>query len=501
MSALLAAVTQDSIDQTRQSIASSDLAKAFTQASSAVSGITNYSLERPAKFLVPVLTPLRNRIPRRMADGSIQANWRAFTGINTTAVELGLSDGNRGAVMSSTTADYYASYKQLGLEDSVTHAAKLAAGGFMDLLAAAQTHLLWATMLGEELLDLWGNTSNALGKPATPTAADITTGGAINFNTAVSIIVVPLSLQGYVSGSVAGGIKRQVTRTNADGTTDTYGGGSGIPSTAKVVTTANDAGTAHSISASTAAIAGTAAYAWFWGASGSETLGAITTINSTVITTAAGTGTQLASSLGASDYSTNGLVYDGVLTQVAKTGYGGYFAAMATGTAGTGTPLTGDNKGAVVEIDTALQAFWDNYRLSPDTIWVSSQEAKNITQKVLTAGTSGGQRFMINSNQGNITGGDLVTSYLNKFTLSGSKPLAVRLHPNLPPGTIFFDSEQIPYPMSEVDAPLVKRLREDYRAEVWPQTKRKVEFSVSFDGVLQNYFPAAYGMITNIGNG
>lgn len=500
MSQLLRAVTQESIDLTRKVLAEADVEKAFTQPSPGTSGIQNYSLERPAKFLVPVLTPLRNRIPRRPAMGGTQANWKAFTAINSGNLDIGLSDGNRGAVMGTTTADYFAVYKQMGLEDYVTRAAKLAAEGFMDLLAAAQTHLLWALMLGEEALDLGGNASLSLGTGGQPAASSSTTGGTIGQTTTVSIRVAPLSMQGYVSGSVAGGVRNSVTRTNADGSTDTYGGGTGIAGTAQSVTTPTDGLSTHSIAASVAVTQGAAAYAWFWGPSGSEVLGAITTINSVVITTAAGAGTQLASTCSI-DNSTNALIYDGILTQVAKSGYGGYFAAMPTGTAGTGTPLTADGRGGVVEIDLALKSFWDNHRLAPDTLWVSSQEAENITQKVLYAGAQGAQRFMINSNQGNITGGDMVTTYLNKFSLSGAKAMPIRLHPNLPAGTMFFDSETLPYPTSDVDEVLVKELREDYRAEVWPQTKRKVEFSVSFDGVLKNYAPFAYGMITNIGNG
>jgi hypothetical protein len=356
-------------------------------------------------------------------------------------------------------------------------------------------------MIAEEALDLWGNTSLNLGTGAQPAAADVASGGAIPFNTLVSIRVVPLSLQGLTSGTVASGIRASVTRSNADGTTDTYGGGSGIAGTARTVTTANDAQSAHSINATVAQTTGAAAYAWFWGPSGSEKLGAITTINSTVITTAAGTGTQLVTALGGADNSTNTLVYDGILTQVAKQNYGGYFYQMPTGTAGVGTPLTADTRGGIVEIDAALKFFWDVSRLSPDTIWVSSQEAQNIMLKVLNAGASGAQRFMVTSDRGALTAGDAVTTYLNKFTLNGAKPLTIRLHPNLPPGTIMFDTEELPYPTSDVDAVLVKRLREDYRAEVWPQTKRKVEFSVSFDGVLQNYAPFAFGMITNIANG
>ncbi len=502
MSNLLRAVTQESIDKTRELLAGSDLEKAFTQpVGSATAGIQNYSLERPAKFLVPVLTPLRNRIPRRMAAGGTQANWKAFTALNSTRQSIGLSDGQRGAVMGTTTKDYFAIYKQMGLEDSVTRAAKLAADGFMDLMAACQTHLLWALMIEEEALDLAGNSSLSLGQCSQPTVADVSTGGAIAANTAVSVKVAPLSYAGFASGTVSGGVQGAVTRTNADNTTDTFGGGTGIPSAARLVTTANDGSAAHELMAIVSVTQGAVGYAWFWGPTGAEVLGAITTINSLVITTATGTGTQTAASLGASDNSTNALVYDGLLTQVAKSGYGGLYVAQASGVAGMGTPLTADNHGGVVEIDADLKYFWDVSRLSPDTIWVSSQEANNITQKVLTAGTSGAQRFMLTGNQGSLTGGDLVTSYLNKYTLNGARSVAIRLHPNLPAGTIFYDTETLPYPTSDVDALLVKELREDYRAEVWPQTKRKVEFSVSFDGVLKNYAPFAFGTRTNIGNG
>jgi hypothetical protein len=495
-------VTAESIALTRTAMGVNDeLIKAFAQPAAGFTGMQNFSLEPVAKFLIPVLTPLRNRIPRKMALGGTQANWKAFTALNSSNLEIGLSDGNRGGVMSTASADYAAVFKQMGLEDSITRGAKLAAEGFIDLIATGQTNLLWATMLAEEALDLAGNTSMALGACAQPTAADVATGGAVPFNTAVSIRVAPLTQAGYASGSVALGVRGLVTRINADGTTDTYGGGTGIAGTARVVTTANDAASTHSIAASVAVKAGAFGYAWFWGASGTETLGALTTINSLVITTATGSGTQLVTALGGSDNSTNALIYDGIMTQAMKSGYGGYFLSMATGTAGTGTPLTADNHGGVVELDTALKYFWDTSRMSPDTIWVASQEANNITQKVLSSGNAGGQRFMIESKQGNVTGGDLVTGYTNRFGLGGSRVIPIRIHPNMAAGSIMFDTERLPYPTNGVDDVLVKKLRQDYLAETFPQTSRKVPLAVTFDGVLQNYAPFAFGVINNIGNG
>ena len=79
-----------------------------------------------------------------------------------------------------------------------------------------------------------------------------------------------------------------------DGTTSTFGGGSAAPSAGANVTTG--AGSTNSVSAyvvnatSTNAVQGAVGYAWYWGTVGSEKLGAITAINSILITTAAGTG-------------------------------------------------------------------------------------------------------------------------------------------------------------------------------------------------------------------
>jgi hypothetical protein len=85
------------------------------------------------------------------------------------------------------------------------------------------------------------------------------------------------------------------------------------------------------------------AYAWFWGAAGSEVLGAITTVPTNVITATA-TGTQ-AASLTAADKSVNGLIFDGFLTQALKSGSGAYWKRPGR------RALTADGDGGVVEIE------------------------------------------------------------------------------------------------------------------------------------------------------
>ena len=468
----------------------------FTQGGSPTSGLTFYDLELGAKFLYPVLTPLRNQTPRVSGKGGIQAAWRAVTGVNTNGMRIGVSAGNRGGVQAVSTQDYTAAYKGIGIETSADFEAQYAAQGFDDVRAIAGKTGLEACMIGEEVMILGGDTSLALGTTPTPTLAAATTGGTLASAT-YSVICVALTLDGVINGSVSGGIQAQITRTNADSSTDTFGGGAAQKSTNATVAVTGPTG---SMTASVASVNGALGYAWFWGASGSEVLGAITTINSVGITANA-TGTQAASSLPSSDQSTNSLAFDGYLTQALKTGSNAYISRQATGTAGTGTPLTADGAGGVVEIDGALQNLWNNYRLSPDTIWVNSQEALNISKKIVAGSSNSAFRFVINADQDMLGGGIMVRTYLNRFSMAGGSTLDIKVHPNMPAGTLLMTTKTLPYPMNGVGNIAQVRCRQDYYQIEWPLRARRYEYGVYADEVLQHYFPPSMAVISNIGNG
>ncbi len=481
-----------------------ELAKTWTQSGNAIQGITAYDLEAPAKKLYPVITPLRNRIPRVPGKGGIQANWRSITGINTgTGTGIGgwsiagVSGGNRGAVISTTVTNNIAAYAGLGLEDYATFEADYAAEGFDDVKALAVEGLLRSLMIQEEKVILGGNSSTAIGQVTGLSATTSTTGGTILAGT-LSMYVVGLTLEAYLNGNITNGIPTTWTRTNADGSTETVYGGNGAKSAqATQVTT----GSTSTVTLSWNVLATNAvAYAVYWGAAGAEVLGAIVTINSYTMTTPTGAGTQNASAI-ASDNSQNTNIYDGLLAQIAKAGSNSYVYSMGTGTAGTGTPLTSDSAGGIVEIDAALKSFWDNYRLSPTDIYVNSQELMNISKKVLGAASTSAQRFAFNVDQGVIAGGTLVRSYLNKFGMNGAQEIPIRLHPNMPPGTILFYCDQLPYPLSNVANVVQMRMRRDYYQIEWPLRSRKYEYGIYCDGVCQCYFPPAFGVIKNIANG
>ncbi len=472
----------------------------FTESASATSGLTFYDLDVGAKFLYPVLTPLRNSIPRVSGKGGIQAAWRAITAINTTGLRFGVSAANRGGVMAVSTHDYTATYKGIGIETSVDFEAQYAGQGFDDIRAIGAKTGLEALMLGEEAMILGGNASVALGTTPTPTLSDAATGGTLAPNTAYSVICVALTLDGYMNATVAGGIQGQVTRTNADGSSDTFGGGAARKSNNASLTTANDGNSTHGLKATVTPVAGAMGYAWFWGAAGSEVLGAITNIDSFIITTAA-TGTQTAASLGTSDNSQNALAFDGLFYQAFKAGSGSTVMTMPQGIAGVGTPLTSDSAGGVVEIDAVLKSIWDNYRLSPDTIWVSSQEALNISKKIVTGSTTSAQFFVTESVQDLVGGGVMVRTYLNRYSMQGGSVLEIKVHPNMPAGTLLMTTNMLPYPLAGVGNIMQIRTRQDYYQIEWPLRSRRYEYGIYADEILQHYFPPALAVITNIGNG
>lgn len=486
-----------------------DLHKGFTQTSTATQGLQQYDLEAPAKLLIPVLTPLRNLIPRRLGGFGSQANWKAITGINSTNQRAGVSEGNRAGLIGQTTAEYLAAYRAWGLENNVTFEADLAAQGFMDLKALAVQQLLQSLMIQEERLDLGGNTSLALGTTPTPTLVAGTV-GSMATQAAASVICVALGPQAYLdvaghNNGVTGQffdpttavVPGQISKVNTDASSDTFGGGSAQKSANATVSVTGATG---SIAATVAPVKGAWGYAWFVGATaGTERLAAITSINSVVLTTYPGSG-QLASTLTAVDSSTSGLDYDGLYTQTAKSS-AAYWATLPTGVAGTGTALTSDGAGGISDFELAFATFYNRYRLSPTRIFVSSQECINITKKIIANGGAPLIRFNMDVKditEGKINAGVVIGSYLNKVM---STLVPIQVHPMLPPGTILFFTDQLPYPLNGVADVVRKKLRRDYYQMEWPLKSRKYEYGVYADGVLQHYAPFSMGVITNITNG
>ncbi|MBK9711558.1 MAG: hypothetical protein IPO81_09580 [Kouleothrix sp.] len=499
-------VTSQTLDAIWKVHGQGDITKAATVTTA--TGLTAYDLEAPAKNLYPVLTPLRNRIPRitKSSGAGTAANWKEVTGISGNSAIPAMPwvpEGQRAGRMSVSTADRAASYVTLGLETDVSFESQSAGAGFEDARASAGMRLLQQTMILEEYTLLGGNRDVALGTPVPPTVSNAGTGGTIA-NASYNVYVVALTSEGALMATVAGGVKRQVNVTGQDQKTFNLNGGSSKVSAAGTTTTS---GTTSTISAYTTPIKGALAYAWYVGTSGAEKLEAITNVSHVKFTTLAGTGAAFSAIAdGSTDRSANAtLAYNGLLYAAFNSSLA-YYAALANGTPGTGTPLTASGRGSVTEIDTMLKAFWDNYRLSPEELYVNSQELMNITTKVLTGASSAPLvRFNLDANQKDpsFVAGQVVGFYFNPFSLNGNQIIPIRLHPTLPAGTIFAWAQNLPAQYESANVPQVAQVqcRRDYYQIDWAPITRSNETGVYCESVLKVYAPFALGVITNIANG
>ena len=145
-----------------------------------------------------------------------------------------------------------------------------------------------------------------------------------------------------------------------------------------------------------------------------------------------------------------------------------------------------------------LKWFWDRYRMSPSRMIVHSQEAMNINKKILAGTTGSLVRFNTDFSGQQGVGGTGTRAYYNKFT---GQLLQIMIHPFALPGTILFYSDSIPYPLNGVGNVVQIKTRREYYQLEFPVTKRRYEYGVYADEVLQNYAPFAFGILMGIANG
>jgi hypothetical protein len=496
--------TEETLRLTKESLARPNdaLAKAVTVAT----GLNAYDLQAPAKNLYPVITPLRNSLPRvQRASPGDAARWRTISSIMGSGFDaMGwVPEGQRTASMSYQSALQVAPYMTLGEEDTVTFEAEAAAQGFEDIDATATLRLLQKTMRKEEAGLLGGNASLALGTPNAPSLSASGTGATLPSAT-YSVIVVALSFEGYRNSSLSGGLATVKTITGNDGATYTLNGGSSMKSA-----NATQAVTlGQTLFATVPVVNGAVAYAWFVGAAGSETLQAITTINSLAIAAPLLTGQQAVSTITA-DCSRNAtLAFDGLLTIGFNPANNAYVQTLGAGVAGTGSFLTSSGRGSVVELDNMLLQMWTNYRLSPTALYVNAQEQKNITNKCLTNASGPLIRYNVAADQDiggpyGVSASGVVRWYYNPFSVDGGFDIPIKVHPDMPPGTILAYCERLPVWYQSNETPNVAEVltRRDYYRVDWPVRTRRREFGVYAEEVLAVYAPFGVGVLTNIGNG
>ncbi len=487
-----------------------------------------YDLRPVVQMLYPYqeLIPRISRLPRVAANGGNAFHWKRIVGINVNGASSGVSEGNRGARIAISEQDLTAAFKTLGFESSVTFEARLGARNLTpEALGISVQAALRSLMIDEEKILINGNATVPLGTTPTPTLVAGTVTGLTGSFSGGTVYVIGVALTGmgylayspYNSVTNLGGVVGQVTKVNADGSVDTYGGGSAQPSAEASVTTSST----QCVTATITLVPGAFAYAWFVGsASGSEYLAGLTPSNQAIFTKYPSNTAQPVGNLkvGASyaDNSVDQLIPDGVLSQVfaAVTGPspgqlmstnpllpsgisftpgGSIVYNMAAGN--TGLTLQGTN---FAEIDAVLRAAYDQYKIGYDRILISATDVLDTFGAMLAQSGSAGNGFRMlfdaDEETGRIVAGRRVTSYLNKFF---NNTLDVEVHPYVPPGCILFWSDRSPYELSGVANLLEAKVRQDYYQIQWPWKSRRYEYGVYVDEVFPIYFTPAFGCIIN----
>lgn len=498
--------------------------------SDTISQATNllwYDLRPIVQMLYPYreLIPRISRLPRVPADGGNAYHWKRITGVNVNGSSSGVSEGNRGARIAVAEQDLTAAFKTLGFESSVTFEARLGAKNLSpEALGISVQSALRSLMIDEEKILINGDAHLPLGVTPTPTLAAGTVTGLTGSFSSGTVYVIAVALTGmgflgysnYNSITNLGGVPGQITKVNADGSTDTFGGGSGQPSAEASVGTSGT----QCVTATCAIVSGAFAYAWFVGsATGAEYLAGLTPSSQAIFTKYPATTNQPIGNLkvGAvySDNSTDQLVPDGILTQVfgqilgPTPGQGmstnpllpGGITISPSGSiiyqmpaGNTGLTLAGSN---FAEIDAVLRAAYDQYKIGFDRILISAADVLDSFGAMLGQASMGnGFRMLFDADQetGRIVAGRRVTSYLNKFF---NNTLDVEVHPYIPPGTILFWSDRSPYELSGVANLLEARVRQDYYQIQWPWKSRRYEYGVYVDEVFSCYFTPAFAAIVN----
>lgn len=454
-------------------------------------GLVPYSLESPALNLWPVVTPLRNTIPRKVVGGT-GLHWKRITAIDT-AEEYGFvaentdttanSVAGRAGFMKISEVDDAVSFATLGLDNYVTFDAKF--GGRSSINGedfrpdqVARLAALQGTMMREEKAMLGAN-KTLLATPGAPSTTGktqpATATGGLTAATAYKFTVSALTLLGYRKGSTGG-----------TGATSSYGETVAAASTQISTPAGGNAGDT-SILMGWTAIPGAVAYNVYGDAAGPDGrkyLGTTTT-NQFLVSTITPVSANVPNAAGLSA-DANG--YDGLIKLFATNG--GYIKSL------DGAALSG-TKNYISELDAAFQYQFVHYQLGATRVFMSPVDIRKAID-VITGSSAPYVRLDAKGGDFNVTGGLGVSGVLNNYT---NERVDFVVHPYLPAGTMLLwcDNFGQYYPNANIPNPVEMSLAYDYMATEWAQTSLRTEFGAYVKGAptLRAGFPM--GILYNVG--
>ena len=465
------------------------MTKEWTLSAPIGTGLVPYDLEAPAKLLTPRPTPLRNSLPRVKAQGAsrrfkvISGFTGTGTGIGTLQPGFGESTTNTGPgglafirppYISYAGYDVTLPYVSWGLSDSVSWQAEFQGQGFQDIRSLSNTALLYATMLMEERLMLYGRGSQsgyagALGTPSSVTASAVAASvnpAGTSFASAASVYYLVAADAGDLLGT---------TGAYHQGPATTLGSASVVVASGQAaqITIGTDVPGALGYNLFAAS---TAAGPFFYAGRTGSNVGYISSFSSS--------GASIAS--GAADTSTSSTNFDGLLTNTAASG--GYVSRLNS-TWSTTTPGT--------ELQACFSSLFDSVKADPDEAWFNGHDRNQLANALLSGNSVNnyGVRIVEPTNSNGVTIGAIVQGIVNQIT---GKEVDFNVHPWLPQGNCLVRSRTLPVPDSNVTDTSVMAMVQDYAAIQWPTTQFTYDASTIEIGTMAHYAPGWNGIIQGI---
>ncbi len=452
-----------------------------------------YSLEQPAKQLIPFLPAWVQSLPRQVMGTGLVAEYRRITNVAQTGKSTA-AEGVVGAAVTLTTDKPTVSMGNLssGLFD-VTLEAQYTAGAFEDALARATTLSLLQSRRSETAHILGGNVT-ALGAVDAVNAVTIGVSSAIAGNLATGTTyyayiksLTAMAMQKAILGQIVV-IPAATTKAVASLTAPTADqtDGWGIESTV-----ASQAGTTgDSLTLSWTPSPKAAGYAIFVGTTTGITnaklqcvIGSQASIVLTNITTGGDAGVSGDNSADANDF-------PGLIALLNASGSGAYIKAVS------GT-LTADNAGGITQINTMLTTcYLQQLGIDKGYLIVGMGDRQALSRALGTGASSSNVRYVINLPEGqDATGGIFADFY--KHPITGAK-IPIITDPNLAHGMILWVPTEIPYIAADVPSPLKMFLTFDWMLLPYALVAPKRSYEARMRGGLACYLPPAFGILYDI---
>ena len=207
-----------------QAAIGNQIKKGFTLSNPLSSGLVPFDLVAPTMLIYPVYSPLRNRFPRPIGQGTSHRA-KVLTDIlgalpgnyANSAQRVSISELPSGGSLtnwpnqlpgmgSQTAVDVNVPYKFFGLTEAVSWLSQFAGQGFDDLAALASLVLLQEMLLAEERAII-GSTGLAITAPGKPTVVARTAGSnetaLTSVTTNIYVVVTAVNYYGETVASTA----------------------------------------------------------------------------------------------------------------------------------------------------------------------------------------------------------------------------------------------------------------------------------------------------------